>query len=233
MGRVQTLALVASASLAAHVGIASAIAAIRKPPQKRPPTAIEVRAVKKKPAPPKPEPPKPVEPPQKAEPIAKVEAKPKAEPPQAKTQAAVANAAAPGAIADLGISMGNGPGGIAVPVGGGPAAPTPAPAPPASAKVLVAKLEECPDPPSKPKPVKVVQPSYTSQAREAQIEGRVRVEITVDELGRVANVRLIAGLGHGLDEAALEAARASSFEAATRCGKTVASTFVLGMRFSL
>jgi protein TonB len=44
---------------------------------------------------------------------------------------------------------------------------------------------------------------------------------------------VIAGLGHGLDEAALEAARASTFEPGTRCGKAAVTTFTIGMRFSL
>ena len=49
----------------------------------------------------------------------------------------------------------------------------------------------------------------------------------------MSNVRVIEGLGHGLDEAALEAARGSTFEPATRCGKPIATTFTIGMRFSL
>jgi protein TonB len=96
-----------------------------------------------------------------------------------------------------------------------------------------AAVEECDEPPAKPKPIKVLQPAYTDDARSAAIEGRVRVEITVDENGNVVATKVIAGLGHGLDEAALAAAKGSTFSAAIRCGKPVRSTFVIGMRFNL
>jgi protein TonB len=61
----------------------------------------------------------------------------------------------------------------------------------------------------------------------------VRVEVTVDDSGHVTGARLLAGLGYGLDEAALEAAKRAAFEPATRCGKPVSATFVIAMRFSL
>ena len=85
----------------------------------------------------------------------------------------------------------------------------------------------------KPKPITILQPAYTDDARGAQIEGKVRIEITVGTDGTVSAVRVIQGLGHGLDEAALEAARGSTFEAGTKCGKPIAMTFTIGMRFSL
>jgi protein TonB len=91
----------------------------------------------------------------------------------------------------------------------------------------------CDEPLVKPKPRSVPQPSYTAEARAAAVEGRVRVQLTVDETGRVTNVRILAGLGHGLDEAALAAARQASFEPATRCGKPSSATFTISMRFTL
>jgi protein TonB len=77
------------------------------------------------------------------------------------------------------------------------------------------------------------QPAYTTAARDAKIEGRVRIEAQVDDRGRVTGVRVVAGLGHALDEAALAAARQMTFDPATRCGKPVASPFVIGMKFVL
>jgi protein TonB len=121
----------------------------------------------------------------------------------------------------------------------GPAAIAAA-APSASAKVLPARVlaprpagDECADPLVKPRPKSIAQPAYTSSAREANVEGKVRVEVSVDESGHVTGARLLAGLGHGLDEAALDAARRASFEPATRCGKPVSATFTIAMRFSL
>ncbi len=59
-------------------------------------------------------------------------------------------------------------------------------------------------------------PEYTMQARQAEIEGVVRVEVTVDETGRVTSARVVNGLGCGLDESALAAAKASVFEPASQ-----------------
>ena len=81
--------------------------------------------------------------------------------------------------------------------------------------------------------VDMPEPEYPDAAREANIEGRVRVELTLDATGRVTGARVLQGLGHGLDEAALDAARGARFEPATRCGRAVATTFTLGVRFTL
>jgi len=51
-------------------------------------------------------------------------------------------------------------------------------------------------------------------------------------LATVTHVRLIEGLGHGLDESAMAAARAMTFEAAQRCGRAVSATFKVGFTFS-
>jgi protein TonB len=61
----------------------------------------------------------------------------------------------------------------------------------------------------------------------------VRVEVTVDESGRVIAARVSSGLGYGLDELALAAAKACTFQPATRCGKPIVGTVVLPFRFEL
>jgi protein TonB len=55
--------------------------------------------------------------------------------------------------------------------------------------------------------------------------------VSVAADGSVTQVRLLGGLGYGLDEASLEAARRATFQPATRCGKPVAGTLVMGFRF--
>ncbi len=147
-------------------------------------------------------------------------------------------APAPGPDFGVTLSGGGGGGGPAI-AGGGGGAPGGTGTGPASAetvrKVLAPapKADTCEEPTKKPKAIAVPQPAYTEAARAAGVSGRVRVEITVDERGHVAKVRVLEGLGHGLDEAALAAARAATFEAATRCGKPVAATFTVAMRFAL
>ncbi len=59
------------------------------------------------------------------------------------------------------------------------------------------------------------------------------IEITVDETGRVVDVKLVQGLSLGLDAAALAAGRAAQFEPAVRCGKPVRATFKIGIRFEI
>jgi protein TonB len=77
------------------------------------------------------------------------------------------------------------------------------------------------------------QPSYTPAARQADIEGLVRVEVTIDESGHVVAAVVSAGLGYGLNEAAVAAARRWSFDPATKCGKAVTGTASLPFRFKL
>jgi protein TonB len=91
----------------------------------------------------------------------------------------------------------------------------------------------CTEPLVKARPLEIPQPGYPAAAREAGISGKVRVELRVDVTGRVVSARVIEGLGHGLDEAALEAARAARFEPATTCGTATETSFVIGMRFNL
>ena len=143
------------------------------------------------------------------------------------------------ALPDFGLELGgvSGGGGFAVAQGTGPRnAPQTRSAP----KQLTAATDNpkpvladpCQEVAAKPKLVHLPQPGYTEAARAAGIEGKVRISITVDETGQVTDVKVLQSLGHGLDEAALTAARSARFEAAVRCGKPSSSTFTISMRFS-
>jgi len=142
-------------------------------------------------------------------------------------------------LPDFGVSLTGGVNGtgIALPVGGGGPARQPSVEKvvrKAAASVAAALPSDgCDEPAAKPKPISVPQPGYTDDAQAAAIEGKVRVQLTVDESGKVIDVKLISGLGHGLDEAALSAARRATFEPASRCGKPTQATFTISMRFKL
>lgn len=222
-------------SLALHAGLAVGVASLKRSTRHET-IAISVSEARKKP----PEPARVVEDPRPPEPRSEAprrEAKAKVAPrAEAQKSDAPARASSPvlDALPDLGLSLGNdGPGGLAVApaVAAAPSAPAaerPAP------KVLAPRpAEACADPPVKPKPRGVAQPAYTTAAREANVEGKVRIEVSVGADGSVASARVLAGLGHGLDEKALEAARRATFEPGTRCGKPVAATFVIAFRFTL
>lgn len=74
---------------------------------------------------------------------------------------------------------------------------------------------------SQPKPLRTPEPEYSDEARRQHIEGSVLLVFVVNKEGRTENVRVERGLGHGLDEKALEAVRQWRFEPATREGIAV------------
>jgi protein TonB len=66
--------------------------------------------------------------------------------------------------------------------------------------------------------VRGVVPAYPASARVDGIEGDVRLELVVGLSGAVESARVVRGVGHGLDEAALRAAQQFRFAPATRAG---------------
>jgi TonB family protein len=64
-------------------------------------------------------------------------------------------------------------------------------------------------------------PLYTDEARKLGIEGEVLVEVSFLASGQVRAVRVVKGLGHGLDEAALHAAEQIRFKPALQEGHAV------------
>lgn len=230
----QLLSWAITATIVVHGAAAAFVASLpeREPPP--PPTVITVREVARKqpPLPPPPPPPvaeapAPVAAPPTPKPAAAPKPTPAAPPPPASAPAAAAPAPT-----NLGLTLGNSGGGSGPAIAAPAAAPAPKPAAP-TVKTLEATPAAggCSDPVVKPRPINVVQPAFTQEARDAAITGKVRVEITISATGAVTDARVIAGLGYGLDEAALEAARASTFSPATRCGEPVETTFTIGMRF--
>jgi protein TonB len=116
-----------------------------------------------------------------------------------------------------------------------PAPVAPAPVAPPKPKLLGARKGEglCEEAIVKARPMSLVRPSYTEDARRARVEGRVRIELAIDDRGEVQGAHVLDGLGYGLDEAALEAARQLRFSPAMRCRRPVAAPFVIAMRFVL
>jgi protein TonB len=65
------------------------------------------------------------------------------------------------------------------------------------------------------------QGGYTDEARSAAIEGTVVIDLVVREDGTTSDLKVVQGLGHGLDEAALSALRTCKFTPGERQGKPV------------
>ena len=64
-------------------------------------------------------------------------------------------------------------------------------------------------------------PEYTAEGRSLKIEGDVVIEMVFLASGSVQVSRVVSGLGHGLDEAALRAAQQIKFKPAKRDGQPV------------
>lgn len=63
--------------------------------------------------------------------------------------------------------------------------------------------------------------NYTEAAREAGVEGTIVLDLVVGEDGATRDIRVVQGLGHGLDEAAITALRICRFTPGERGGKPV------------
>jgi protein TonB len=230
VARKRKLSPIMVVSLGAHVAVIAALALI---PQER---LREVVSIALNEAP-KPEP---------------KQARPEPPPKQARSEAPARARAAPAAHAsaqpsaaetqtdhraftDLGLTLdSNSADGLAVNTGPGlggiKAAPKALAAP--KPKLLVSKKPiEPAEAITKPQPINPSLPAFTAAARQAGVQGKVILELTVNETGEVTDARVVKGLGYGLDEAALAAAKKYRFAPATQAGRPVAFKFVLAMRF--
>jgi len=222
-------------------------------PERRPPTTVRLVTREKPPAPP-PAPPPPVEPVKPKEPprIASVKQTvaeplrpappvpspatppPPGPPPQPRRFAVSMNAVVPG-----------GAGGVAVPVTegataarGNPAAPASAPVGDNTAFATRAAPVDTIDVDTPPRlqrnlPPEELRRRYPEAARAARLEADVRLELVVDEAGQVTSARVLAAVGNGFDQAAIEAVRQFRFSPATRNGRPLAVRIPWTFKFRL
>jgi TonB family protein len=80
---------------------------------------------------------------------------------------------------------------------------------------------------SKPRPV------YTAEARQLHIEGEVLLDVNFAASGQIRVVRVVRGLGHGLDESAERAAQQIRFNPAKRDGQPQDSDAVVHIVFAI
>jgi TonB family protein len=76
-------------------------------------------------------------------------------------------------------------------------------------------------------------PVYTDEARNLKLEGEVLLEVLFAANGQLHVNRVVRGLGHGLDEAAIAAANKMRFKPALRNGQPMDSTAVVHVVFQL
>jgi TonB family protein len=76
-------------------------------------------------------------------------------------------------------------------------------------------------------------PIYTDEARNLKLEGEVLLEVQFAANGQLHVNRVVRGLGHGLDEAAIAAANKMRFKPALRNGQAMDSTAIVHVVFQL
>jgi protein TonB len=226
----------AAVSVIAHVGFAKWVDDAE--PRKKPRPPIEMTLAKlppkvvEPPAPPPPPPPPEVQKPKRVTKVVKTVPQP---PPPPETQRVGISEDATTDTGDVAVSTGVTTDGV---LGTGTSMekelPPPPPAPPAP-----------PPPPPKPKffpsyevtklPTikKAVHPEIPDAFRQAQREALVVIEVEIDAKGKVVSARVMRHADHGLDDAALAAAKATEFEPALMGTTPVPVRYQLPYRFKV
>ena len=86
---------------------------------------------------------------------------------------------------------------------------------------------------SPPQVLREVKPEYTEEARRRNLEGDVVLEIVVRRDGSVGDVKVVQGLGGGLDRRAIDAVRQWQFSPAKRFGSPVDVLVEVAVEFRL
>jgi len=86
---------------------------------------------------------------------------------------------------------------------------------------------------TRPKLIRKVEPNYTDEAREADLQGTVWLELEVHLDGRAHNVQIAEGLGMGLDEEAVAAVEQWTFAPAEKDGEPVVVAARIQVTFRL
>jgi periplasmic protein TonB len=86
---------------------------------------------------------------------------------------------------------------------------------------------------SAPVVIRSVEPEFTQEAREANFQGNVSIQLIVDAQGNPQDIRLVHHLGMGLEQRAIEAVRQYKFKPAMYQGHPVAVQIVIDVDFHL
>ena len=86
---------------------------------------------------------------------------------------------------------------------------------------------------SAPVPIYTPDPEFSEEARKAKVGGNVLVYLQVDEQGHPAHVRVLRGIGLGLDEKAVDAVKQYRFKPAMKNGHPVAVEMNVEVNFQI
>jgi TonB family protein len=102
--------------------------------------------------------------------------------------------------------------------------------------VAVTAKAKTADPVVKTLPVEITykpRPAYTDEGRQLKIEGEVLLDVVFSAGGQIRIVRVVHGLGHGLDESAVHAAEKIQFKPAQKDGHPADFEAILHIEFQL
>lgn len=86
---------------------------------------------------------------------------------------------------------------------------------------------------SPPQAISTPDPEYTQEARDAKTQGTCVLWLIVDQQGRPRDIRLVRGLGHGLDARAIAAVQQWQFHPAKKDGQPVSVQITVEVGFHL
>jgi protein TonB len=86
---------------------------------------------------------------------------------------------------------------------------------------------------SAPQALSTPDPNYTEEARRANKQGTCVLSLIVDSTGHPRNLRVVRGLGLGLDEKAIEAVRQWTFQPSLKDGRPVDVQITVEVQFRL
>jgi len=107
---------------------------------------------------------------------------------------------------------------------------------PAVPEILTRAVHRPPDsvrPDVYPKIVFQSEPEFSEEARKKKIRGVVIISLIVTDQGLPDEVKVVRGVGYGLDEKAVEAVRQYRFKPATKDGKPVAQPISVEVSFQI
>jgi TonB family protein len=114
--------------------------------------------------------------------------------------------------------------------------PSPAPNPSAATpqpEATAAPLQHIGGDVKPPVMVHMADPEYSRQAKAAKFSGTVRLYLLVDADGHTSHIRVVKGVGMGLDEKAVEAVSRYQFKPATLRGKPVPVDLYVDVNFQI
>lgn len=86
---------------------------------------------------------------------------------------------------------------------------------------------------SRPQVLYSVEPEFSEEARKAKFSGNVEVYLWVDADGKPSHIRVVRGVGMGLDEKAVDAVRQYRFKPAMKDGKPVTVDLYVDVDFQI